>query len=37
VREALLEPLDGFDDVELLARAGRALDHCDATVRQAKA
>jgi hypothetical protein len=37
VREALFEPLDGLDDLELLARAGRELDHCDASVRQAKA
>jgi hypothetical protein len=37
VREALLEPLDGLDDLKLLAGARRALDHCDATVRQAKA
>jgi hypothetical protein len=33
----LLERFDGLDELELLARAGRALDHCDASVRQAEA
>jgi hypothetical protein len=30
MREALFEPLDRLDDLELLAGAGRAGDHCDA-------
>jgi len=34
VREALLEPLDGLDDLELLAGAGRARNHRDAAAPQ---
>jgi hypothetical protein len=30
MREALFEPLDRLDHLELLAGAGRAGDHCDA-------
>src|SRR5690349_24126865 len=36
VREALFEALDGLDDLELLAGAGRARDHSDAAAPQAQ-
>src|SRR3546814_10652242 len=36
VGKALLEDLDGLDDLELLARAGRAGDHVHAAVAQAQ-